>query len=584
MERWRDRENPFWRGEEIVIRERAARSVLPLRGGHNVNGWSGMCLQSAAVTTNRLGVDHATAPLSATLEEACQRWAERPAITFEGTTVTYSALWERIVALAAAYARLGIGKGERILCQLRNCPEHMVAIGAAWMRGAIHVGADNDLTAAELTRLVERLQASALLFQPRPNATDGLEPLRELAAASPDTCFVVHAADAEAASAANPFHTLQALMSSGERVAPEPTDPLAPAVLFLTSGTTGEPKAIIESRAAHWAKMQMFADGSAPGEDDVQLLYLPMSHVFGFRLSLMALLRGGRLVLLERFSPGRALELVQAEHVTVLPGVPAHLRLLRGQYDPARDDVSSLRWVLCAAANLPRELAEWVYEAFDVRIMFVYGCSEGFTTLTNRAEDILAGSVGNTVFRGPPGTPAAGTVKILDPDSGGTLPPGETGEIVYGADLPVEYWDHPAVATDGWYRTGDMGHLDETGRVYITGRLKELINRGGLHVSITEVEMALARHPAVADGAVIAVPDPVVGEAVCACIVPAQGSSPPDIAELRSFLGTQLARHKLPDELCVVDAIPRTDIGKVDRRALSAHVLGGGVVRERARA
>ncbi len=528
------------------------------------------------MTSSRLETDPDAAPLSPTLEDACHRWSARPAITFDGTTITYGALWDRVAALAASYERLGIGRGDRVLCQLRNCPEQIVAIAAAWMRGAVHVGADNDLTGPELARLVQRLGAAALLFQPRGDAPEALAPLGVVADACPGTRLVVHGPAAE------PHHSLEQLMAQGGSVSAESVGPLETAVLFLTSGTTGEPKAIVESRSAHWAKMQMFADGFLPGGDDVHLLYLPISHVFGFRLALLALLRGGRLVLLERFSPGRALELVSQERVTVLPGVPTHLRLLRGEYDPARHDVGSLGWVLCAAAGLPRTLAEWVYETLDVPIMFVYGCSEGFTTLTNRAEDILAGSVGNTVFRGPPGTPAAGTVRILDPATGTPVSRGETGEIAYGARRPVTYWDHPEVATDGWYRTGDLGHVDEAGRIYITGRLKELINRGGLHVSMTEVEMALIRHPGVADGAVIAVPDPVLGEAICACLRPA-GSSPPDLAELRGFLGDQLARHKLPDELCVLEAIPRTDIGKVDRRVLSAQVLGGDVARQRAR-
>jgi acyl-CoA synthetase (AMP-forming)/AMP-acid ligase II len=516
------------------------------------------------------------APLCSTLEEACARWAARPAITFNGTTTTYGSLWERVVSLAAAYARLGIGKGDRILCQFRNCPEQVIAIAAAWTRGAIHVGADNDLTGPELARLVQRLGASALLFQPQPDAADGQAPLRVVAAECPNTHIVLHGAGTGSRLC------FQELISEGGTVTVDFPGPLDTAVLFLTSGTTGEPKAIVESRSAHWAKMQMFADGFLPGPDDVHLLYLPMSHVFGFRLGLLALLRGGRLILLERFSPRRALDLVKEERATVLPGVPAHLRLLRDRYDPMRHDVGSLRWVLSAAAGLPRELAEWVYRTLDARMMFVYGCSEGFTTLTNRAQDILAGSVGNTVFHGPPGTPAAGTVRIVDPDTGATLPTGETGEICYGAVMPVTYWDHPAVARDGWYRTGDMGHVDEAGRIYVTGRLKELINRGGLHVSIAEVEVALGRHPAVADGAVIAVPDPVLGEAVCACIVPT-GATPLDLAELRSFLADRLARHKLPDELCIVESIPRTNIGKVERRVLSAHVVGGGAQRERVR-
>ncbi|MDP8969303.1 MAG: acyl--CoA ligase [Actinomycetota bacterium] len=508
------------------------------------------------------------APLSPTLEEACRRRASRPAISFDGTTITYQALWERVLSLAGAYERLGVGRGDRVLCQLRNCPEHVIAIAAAWMRGATHVGADNDLTGPELSRLVGRLGAVALLFQPRRDAADPLAALGAVADTSPKTRLIVHGPEPGS------HHSLARLLGSNPSASSELPGPLDPALVFLTSGTTGEPKAVVETLSAHWAKMQLFADAFGPGHDDVHLLYLPISHVFGLRLALMALLSGGRLVLLDRFSPDRALELVQQERVTVLPAVPMHLRLLRDRYDPSRHDVSSLRWVLSAAANLRPALAEWVYATLHARIMVVYGCSEGFTTVTTDPDDILAGSVGKTVFRGPPGTPADGTVRIVDPAQRRPLPPGQTGEIEFGAETPVRYWDQPDAATDGWYRTGDLGRVDAEGRVYVAGRLKELVNRGGLHVSAAEVETALLRHPAVADGAIIPAPDPVLGEAVCACVVPA-GPRPPDLAELRSFLGARLARHKLPDELCLVDAIPRTVIGKVDRPALAARVLEG---------
>lgn len=511
-----------------------------------------------------------------TLRQACERWSDRPAITAEGETLSYGELWERAMSVAAAYERFGIARGDRIICQLRNCPEQVVAIAAAWIRGAIHVGADNDLTGPELARLARRLRAGAVVFQPRPNATDPLGPLQAVASELPTAQLIVHGPDP------GPHHSLKGLMAQGGAVEDQFQAPLEPAVLFLTSGTTGEPKAIIETRSAHWAKMQLFADGFLPGSQDVMLLYLPISHVFGFRLALLTLLRGGRLVPLERFSPGRVLDLLREEAVTVLPGVPAQLRLLRDGFDPERHDPSSLRWVLCAAARFPHELAEWVYDALGVDVLYVYGCSEGFTTVTNRREDILAGSVGNTVFRGPSGTPAEGIVRVIDPGSGQPLGAGETGEIAYGSRMPVAYWDTAPVAVDGWYRTGDLGHLDEAGRVHVTGRLKELINRGGLHVSIAEVELALQRHPIVADGAVIGVPDEVMGEAVCACVSTVDGAAL-TLAEMRDFLSQDLARHKLPDQLCQVDAIPRTEIGKVDRRLLTSRVLEGDLPRERLR-
>ena len=527
------------------------------------------------MTRTPSGGEGGPAPLSPTLEDACRRWPSRPALTFGGETTSYATLWQRVMSLAAAYERLGVGHGDRVLCQLRNCPELIIATGAAWLRGAVHVGADNDLTGAELSRLVERLDARVVLFGPPLARPGDLDALATVAARHPATQIIVHAADAGS------YLPLHELLASRDRVAATPTEPLDPAIIFLTSGTTGEAKAVVEPRAAHWAKMQLFTDAFRPGPDDVHLLYLPISHVFGSRLAMLALLRGGRLVLSERFSPQRTLELVAQERVTVMPGVPTHLRLLRERFDPALHDTSSLRWVLSAASGLPRPLAEWVYDALGADITYVYGCSEGFTMLTARRDQILAGAVGSTVFVGPPGTPANGTVRIAAPD-GATVPTGEIGEIVYGAAVPVRYWDHPDAATDGWYRTGDLGRMDDDGAVYIVGRLKELVNRGGLHVSMAEVEMALLLHPGVADAGVIAAPDATLGEAVCACIS-AAGATAPTLSELRDFLGERLARHKLPDELCVVDAIPRTDIGKVDRRELGARVIDAGAPRERLR-
>lgn len=515
------------------------------------------------------------APLSPSLEHACRRWASRPAVSFAGTTITYRQLWARISTLAGAYRRLGVGPADRVLCQLRNCPEHVVAIAAAWQCGAIHVGADNDLTGPELSRLVERLDAGLLLYQPPDGPQDPWAPLQAVRDTSLRTRLLVHGA------APDPYRSLADLPPPD---GPPPDDrprPLDDALVFLTSGTTGEPKAVVESLSAHWAKMQFFADGFAPGPDDVHLLFLPVSHVFGLRLALLSLLRGGRLILADRFSPARTLELVGDEQVTVLPAVPAHLRLLRDRFDPARHDLGSLRWVLSAASPLPEGLAMWVYDTVRARILYVYGCSEGFTMQTADADDIRAGSVGASVFRGPPGTPADGTVRVVDPDSRRRLPDGETGEVAFGAARPVRYWDQPPVATAGWYPTGDLGYRDEQGRIHLVGRLKELINRGGLHVSATEVELAVRSHADVADAAVIPTPDPVLGEAVCVCVV-ARDVDPPDLGELHRFLKPRLARHKLPDELCVVPAIPRTDIGKVDRARLARTVLGDGRPRERA--
>jgi acyl-coenzyme A synthetase/AMP-(fatty) acid ligase len=254
--------------------------------------------------------------------------------------------------------------------------------------------------------------------------------------------------------------------------------------------------------------------------------------------------------------------------------MPAHFTLLLDALDPGEHRVDSLRWAISAASNLPRPLVDRIYDRLGVDLLYVYGCSENFTVLTTDREEIRRGTVGRRVFKGPQGTPPDGTITVLDPETGAQLAAGEVGEIAFGAASPVKYWKDADAATDGWYRTGDLGRVDPDGTVYILGRLKELVNRGGLHVSPSEVETAIRLHPGVADSAVVATPDAVLGEAVCACVV-AGDNGVPDLAGLREFLAPVLARHKLPDELCLVEAIPRTKIGKVDRAALQATALDG---------
>jgi acyl-CoA synthetase (AMP-forming)/AMP-acid ligase II len=526
-----------------------------------------------------LTADGARAPLAPTLEAACRRWPDRPAVTFAGSTITYAELGRSVARLAAAYRRLGIERGDRILCQLPNSPEHLIAINAAWALGAVHVGVDNDLTGRELAWLAERTEAAALLFRPGAGADDPLAPVRAVQATHPRTRVIVHAPSAPGgAGGALALDDLLAGAGPGEPWAPA-HGPDDTAHLLLTSGTTGKPKAVMETLPGCWAKMQFFADAFRPGPDDVHLLYLPMAHVFGMRLALLALLRGGRLVLAERFSPRAALRLVGEERVTVLPGMPAHFTLLLAALDPGHHRVDTLRWGISAASALPRPLVEAIYERLDVELLYVYGCSENFTVETTDRDDVLAGSVGRRVFCGPPGTPPDGRIGVFEPGGSTLLRPGDVGEIAFGARRPVRYWKDPEAAADGWYRTGDLGRVDPDGRVYVLGRLKELVNRGGLHVSPTEVETAIRAHPAVGDAAVVAAPDPVLGEAICACVVAAPGE--PDLAGLRAFLAPVLARHKLPDQLCRVESIPRTKIGKVDRAALEAIVADDGRPRER---
>jgi acyl-CoA synthetase (AMP-forming)/AMP-acid ligase II len=534
----------------------------------------------ARVALAPVGVSPTALALEPTLQSACVRWASRPAVTFAGKTLSYAELWEKVEALAGAYMRLGVRPGDRVICQLRNVPEHVIALNAAWACGAIHVGTDNDLTGPELAWIVERTDAAVLVFQPRPGDDEPRAVVAAVREASPSTIVVLHEADPASEDEFRLADLLEQPMTRG--FGTRYIDAGETALLLLTSGTTGRPKAVMETRRGCWSKMQFFADALVPGPDDVHLGFLPMGHVFGLRLSQIALLTGGRLVLLDRFSPAEVARLMSEEGVTVLPGMPTHFTLLLRSLEATGHGVRRLRWAVTAAASLPRDLAQRIYDRLGAEILYVYGCSENFTTLTTDRDEILDGSVGAVVFEGPEPEPPDGRVGVVRPDDHTPVGAGEIGEIAFGARAPVHYWRAPDAAVDGWYYTGDLGRIGPDGRIYVLGRLKELVNRGGLKLSPSEVETAAAHHPGLSDAAVIGRPDDVLGEAVCLCVVPA-GAAAPALAELRTFLGRTLARHKLPDELAVVDAIPRTKIGKVDRAALVAKVTAEGRVTERVR-
>lgn len=522
----------------------------------------------------------ANAHLETDLGSACQRWPHRPATTGGGITWTYRDLGARTAKLAKSYRELGIGPGDRVVCGLRDRPELVAVVHAAWACGAIHVGVHNDLTGPELLSVVRRTGASAVVFQPGRRDDQLVAPLAAVARAAPGTRRIV--LDGPVGPGEWSLAEMLDEGSSHSDIPPPPHAGTLPVALFLTSGTTGRPKAAVETFPALLAKVQFFADSVGPGPEDVHLMYLPMCHAFGLKLSLLALLSGGHLVLLQRFTPEAALASITEHRVTVLPGTPTHFTLLLNTLDERRHHVASLRWGVSAAAPFSRELAQRVYDRLGMELLSVYGCSEGFLVTTTRREDILAGSVGRNVFRGPPGSPPSGSVHAVDLDEGTPLPAGALGEIRFSSSAPVRYWGEPPVAVDGWYRSGDIGRIDPDGRLYIFGRTKDVINRGGLKVSSGEVEAALCQHPQVSDGAVVAAPDPVLGDAICACVVPA-GPTIPTLADLRSFLGVNLARHKLPDELCLVREIPRSPIGKLDRRALHEAVVGADLARERLR-
>lgn len=521
--------------------------------------------------------------LGGALDSACRTWPKRLALIDGDVAISYADLRRQAAALSLAYGRLGVRRGDRIVCQLHNCTEVLLAAAGAWLCGAVHVPADDGLTPRELDSLVHRTGAAATVSRRTRPATDEAEPVRAhidvrviRRSASPSTSFTV------------PFENL--LTGHWEAVtttdgAPDDgssrgTGPTDPALILPTSGTTGIPKLPIGYSGPLHAGWRWLAEQLGLTPDDVHLGHLPLSHGFGLSTAVMALLTGGRIVLMREFSAENALNVISRHRVTVLHGTPTHFTLLTRRRDPGRHDVRTLRVGIGTASRFPPELVRSIFTELDMDLMLMYGSSEGVSVVTTDRDEILAGCVGH---------PDPGWVSVFGPD-GLALQPGDVGEIAFRRDMwPVTYWEDEASPAGGmevehaapaqshtvdphlWYRTGDLGRLDAEGRLYVLGRLKHQIDRGGLKVDPGEVEDLLVHCPGVADAAVVGAPNPVLGEVVCACVVRKPGSTL-TLAAVRARLAEDLAPFKLPEELCVLHELPRTPSGKVDRAVLAALV------------
>ncbi|MFI5495976.1 class I adenylate-forming enzyme family protein [Actinoplanes sp. NPDC051859] len=486
--------------------------------------------------------------LSAALIATAQRWPDRPALLCPRHRITHAGLVEAAGRLTAIYQRLGVVPGDRVACSVGNRCEHLIAMLAAWNCGAVHVATDHKFTVPELDAVVTKTGARLLIYEPGDGRMNPYATPSALRRRHPDLQYVVvtpHLAPAEFVR-----WTIDDLGEPATGPGPAPADP---AVVFVSSGTTGTPKTTVGFHGNLAGRWRGLAGWLEFRPDDVHLAQLPLSHGFGMMMAMAALLSGGSLVLLDRFSPEAALQACGEHGVTVLNGAPAHFSLLLDRLDPAMHDIGTLRFSVGTAGSFPPELVNAIWERLSVDLMVMYGSSEGIGVATKDVEDVLRGSVGR---------PDPGSVRIVTPERE-TLPVGEVGEVAFSrATFPVRYYGETPPA-DPWYYSGDLGRLDEQGRLYIHGRLAHRIDRGGLKVDPVEVERALLRCADVADAAVFGRTDPVVGEIVCACVQAAAGRQP-ELVALRAELSDRLAPFKLPEELCLVDEIPRTAIGKVD--------------------
>ncbi len=513
---------------------------------------------------NRPPLVYPDVPFHEMLARTALRVPERPAIYWRDITLTYRELYALVRSTAAAFHALGLRKGDRLCLLMLNRPEYPIAWLAASMLGVILSPMNPSYKEREVAYQLENSGATAILVQrdllPLVQATRSHAPaLRHVLVTGTEP--VADVADAI------PFGQLMRSQSPSRVPVAEirSTDLIA---LPYSSGTTGLPKGVMLSQRNLVVNYHQFISASRVTEQDVFLVFLPLYHIYGVALLGQATFSGAALVLLERFVPDEALDVIAKRNVTILPVVPPVLLAFSGMPNLSRQMFPRVRHILCAAAPLAVAPARKVAEATGIPVLQAYGMTEA-APLTHHSP-IEPGLI--KLASG--GTPVSDTEqKVVDLETGEhELPTGEIGEIcVRGPQIMLGYWQAESetarVLRDGWYHTGDVGYVDEQGYVFIVDRAKEMIKYKGFGIAPAELEAVLLEHPGIREAAVIGWPDPDAGEIPRAYVALRPGHSISD-EEIMTFANGKMANYKAIRQVVFVESIPKTASGKILRREL----------------
>jgi long-chain acyl-CoA synthetase len=449
--------------------------------------------------------------LAVILNETARSSPEVPVAVYDGGQLTYAELDQASDRLAAALAAAGIAPGDRVALQLPNIPQFLISYFGILKAGGVVVPLNVMLKAPEVAFHLADSGAAVLI------TWEGIltEAAKGAEAAGLDQIYVVGHPDH--AEGALPFERLLNAAPLREIASRQPTDT---AVIVYTSGTTGRPK------GAELTHLQLYMNADIPGRlfgvrpDDVVITVVPLFHVFGLSSILNICVRFGcTMSLLPRFTPAAVLTAIQRDRATIFEGVPTMFADLLSQPDLDRFDLSSLRIALSGGASIPAPVLDAFEDRFGLIILEGYGMTETASTVTFNlsAAQRRPYSVGKPIW---------GTQTQVWGDDGRPLPPGpeHVGEVVTrGAHVMKGYLNHPEATasafTGDWLHTGDLGYFDEDGFLFLVSRKKELIIRGGYNVYPSEIENVLLAHPAVAEAAVVGIPDARLGEEVMAVII-----------------------------------------------------------------
>lgn len=540
-------------------------------------------------------IEPVTQTLVDMLEDAVARYPRRPALEFFGAVTTYRELGDQVARAAAGLWRLGVRSGDRVALILPNAPQHVVAFYAAQRLGAIVVQHNPRYTPPELRHLFEVHHAKVAIVWDAVADTvaefpSDIRPAHIVAVTLPDAMpwrirallrLPVRAArEKRAALTARP--TAKGVLPwgklAGRRLPKAAVRPTLEdtAVLQFTSGTTGRPKAAVlthRNLRSNAAQSVAWVPGLELGRE-VFYGVLPLFHAYGLTLCMTtALSIGARIVLFPTFDVSMTLDAIRRTPPTFLPAVPPIYDALARATARAGVDLSSLRNAISGAMALPASTVLRWEEATGGILVEGYG-------MTESSPISLGNPMGPRRRTGTVGVPFPSTeIRVVDPDDPtADRALGEPGELlVRGPQVFQGYWNQPdetarTLLADGWLRTGDIVTADADGFVTVVDRLKELIISGGFNISPSEVEQALLLHPDIVDAAVVGLPRASGGEQVAAAVVLREGAVFDDDA-IREWTRGQLTAYKVPKTMVQLDTLPRSLVGKVQRREVREELL-----------
>ncbi len=520
------------------------------------------------------------------LERHAREQPDRLALADSRTRLTYAAYAKRSRRLARRFVELGLTGDDVIALQLPNWIEFAIVVNAAMLAGIPFCQVHSDFRAREIEFVLRYTSAAVFICPVAFRRFDYLAMVHDLRPALPALRHVMAVGDPEGAHVPDGTFDLRSYLDN-DALDDDPNgtadhDPHQTpdaalqtrrphgddlARVAFTSGTTGDPKAVLHLHNTTNSAVRFANRGHGIVSDSVMLVFLPAGMNWGLINVLQALDAGCAAILMDVFDPVGAMQIIERERVTYFCCAPAHLIAMLNSPDLERFDLGSLQMVVTGGASCPIE----VIRAFRTRLrgslIELYGMLEtGFQSWTRPTDDpeAVCGTCGKAIPE-----VQSKTVNEHDQD----CQPGEVGEILSrGPSVTIGYYNNPdanarSFTEGGWFRTGDLGTFDAGGLLRIVGRKKEMIIRGGANIYPREIEEVLYQHPDIMDAAVIGIPDARLGERTCACVVPRAGRTL-DFAAVVDFLRPKIATYKLPEIVEILSEMPRTPTGKIQKEPL----------------